>query len=219
MSLRITTGVPKAWTKDEFETDDLSPRGERETGQERSFEKAPLVDQARRLFNIPCLEGRTLGIADVQRTGSASFQTCSRCSRLIFPFHAPSQFLLSLSLSLPLCLFHSLSLSLSNSSFSLNVFFYMKTYPRKAIVWHDSGQEEFNRGTQLGLRQKYSNREMTACTTSRSYIEQGMKEWTGSSRNDITVQYESETKCMERDPACLCRRNSPWFDWDCGNGS
>ena len=69
----------------------------RKTGQERSFEKTPLVDQARRLFNIPCLEGRTLGIADVQRTGSASFQTCSRCSRLIFPFHAPSPFSLCFS--------------------------------------------------------------------------------------------------------------------------
>ena len=124
MSLRITTGVPKAWTKDEFETDDLSPRGERETGQERSFEKAPLVDQARRLFNIPCLEGRTLGIADVQRTGSASFQTCSRCSRLIFPFHAPSQFLLSLSLSLSLSASFTLSLSLSLTLLFLSMCFF-----------------------------------------------------------------------------------------------
>ena len=37
MSQRITIGVPKAWTKDEFETDDLSLR-ERERESERKSE-------------------------------------------------------------------------------------------------------------------------------------------------------------------------------------
>ena len=31
--------MPKAWTKDEFETDDLSPRGERERERDRERER------------------------------------------------------------------------------------------------------------------------------------------------------------------------------------